>query len=231
MIPCKYWVVIPAAGVGQRLGASIPKQYIPLHGKTMIEHVLAKFTDHPLIEKIVVVINEKDFFWPQLGLETSHPKIVSTIGAQQRCQSVLAGLTAIAPLASRDDFVLIHDANRPCVPLTDIDKLINSVKKHPVGGILGTRVCDTLKYVNNADEIINTMPRENIWQALTPQMFRFAILFQALQQMIDQNKSVTDEAGAMEAAGFSPVIVEGNRNNIKITYYEDLALAKSFLAE
>ena len=222
----KYWVIIPAAGGGRRFGANIPKQYLLLNGKPIIEHTLAKFIYHARIEKIVVVIDANDYFWEQLRLTAYSGKIYVTTGGLQRCHSVYAGLQSIANFAHPQDFVLVHDAVRPCIQPTDIDKLIAEVGSHPIGGILGTRVRDTLKQTNHHNEIVDTVPRENVWQALTPQMFRYKVLVQALQQAISGTEFPTDEAAAIESLGFVPMIVEGRHDNIKITYPEDLALAE-----
>ncbi len=225
----KYWVIIPAAGVGQRFNSAIPKQYLPLNGKPIIEHTIAKFRYHPKIEKIVVAVNANDSFWRQLQLDAYNDKILMTVGGSQRSHSVFAGLQALANFAHTQDFVLVHDAVRPCISHEDIDKLISTVGNHPVGGILGTRVRDTLKCANSNNQIVNTMPRENIWQALTPQMFRFQLLTQSLQHAILNDHFVTDEACAIESMGFVPMVVEGRRDNIKITFSEDLSLAEKYL--
>ncbi len=225
----KYWVIIPAAGIGQRFGGSIPKQYQTLLGKPVIEHTVVKFLYHPQIEKIVVVIGKHDVFWQQLRLDSYHDKVMIVTGGLHRSQSVCAGLEAISPLAQPQDFVLVHDSVRPCITHADLNNLIATVANHPVGGILATKVRDTLKYANNENEIINTLSRENVWHALTPQMFRYQILLQAMQRAIKDDITVTDEAGAIQALGFVPMIVEGRSDNIKITYHEDLALAEKYI--
>jgi 2-C-methyl-D-erythritol 4-phosphate cytidylyltransferase len=228
MMQTKYWVIIAAAGVGARFASATPKQYQSLQGKPVIEHTLSKFLYHPQVEKIVVTLDANDYFWPRLRLDTFNDKIMVATGGKIRSQSVLSGLKAISSFANPQDFVLVHDAVRPCLHREDINKLITTVGNHPVGGILASRVRDTLKYANEANEIVDTVSRENIWQALTPQMFRYQILSQALQQT-SHDHAVTDEAGAIEALGFVPMIVEGRRDNIKITYPEDLVLAQKYL--
>lgn len=228
IIKTKYWLIIPAAGVGQRFGANIPKQYISLNGKPVLEHTIAKFLYHVRIEKIVIAIDANDYFWQQLRLNAYGEKVMMTTGGAHRCHSVYSGLQHLSQFANPQDFVLVHDAVRPCIHPSDIDKLINEVGNHPVGGILGIRVRDTLKHANKNNEIMNTGSRENVWQALTPQMFRFKLLSQAIQQVILNNELVTDEAAAIESLGFVPMIVEGRRDNIKITYAEDLALAEKY---
>lgn len=225
----KYFVIIPAAGVGQRFGHEIPKQYSLLNGKPIIEHTLVKFRYNPLIEKVVVAIHPEDYFWQQLQLSAYNDKIIVTRGGSHRCHSVFAALQALTGIASPQDFILVHDAVRPCIHLDDINKLIQTVGNHPVGGILGTRVRDTLKFANSSNEIVDTVSRENIWNALTPQMFRYQLLTQGLQQAIASGCYVTDEAQAIEALGFVPMMVEGRWNNIKITLAEDLLLAEKYL--
>jgi 2-C-methyl-D-erythritol 4-phosphate cytidylyltransferase len=229
MTEAKYWLIIPAAGIGKRFGGDTPKQYQLLNGKSILEHTLARFWHHPRIQKIVVVIDEHDCFWSQLHLDSYNDKICVVKGGKERCDSVMAGLQALRGHCQPHDFILVHDAVRPCIQQSDIDKLIATVGHHPVGGILGTKVRDTLKYTNSDNQILDTVSRENIWQALTPQMFRFKILLQALQLAIAQKNSVSDEAAAIEAIGFVPMIVEGRRDNIKITFSEDLMLAQKYL--
>ncbi len=231
MTAIKYWVIIPAAGTGQRFGSDLPKQYLPLCGKSILEHTLDKFLNSLKINKVILALNPDDPFSSQLNLSGHHEKIIFTTGGETRCHSVYAGLQAIADLASPQDFVLVHDAVRPCITLNDIDKLIHQVGTHAVGGILGSRVRDTLKYGNQQNEIINTFSRENIWHALTPQMFRYKLLYEALNERIKNNHPVSDEAAAIEALGLVPIIVEGRSDNIKITFPEDLILAEKYFTE
>jgi 2-C-methyl-D-erythritol 4-phosphate cytidylyltransferase len=225
----KYWVVIPAAGSGRRFGSHIPKQYFPLNGKPVIEHTLSKFLYHSKIQAIVIVVNDADPYWRQLRLDAYGDRIIITQGGAERSQSVLAGLKAIENFANPQDFILVHDAVRPCIHPGDIDNLIATVGTHPVGGILGSKVRDTLKYASTENQIVNTVPRENIWQALTPQMFRYQLLSQALNHAINHQHAITDEAQAIESLGFVPLVVEGRRDNIKITFPEDLAVAEKYL--
>jgi 2-C-methyl-D-erythritol 4-phosphate cytidylyltransferase len=226
----RYWVVVPAAGIGKRIGTHIPKQYVLLNGKTVLEHTLSKFIYHSRIEKIIVVINSQDSWWRHLRLESYCEKIIVAVGGTERCHSVNNGLQTLARFAEPHDWVLVHDAVRPCLRQEDIDKLIVQVAGHPVGGILGTKVRDTLKHTDLQNQILQTVSRENIWQALTPQMFRMHILSQALQNAIRNRATVTDEASAIESLGLVPVIVEGRCDNIKITHAEDLSLAEKYLS-
>lgn len=225
----RYFCIIPAAGIGRRFGNQLPKQYQLIHGKTILEHTISKFVYHPKIEKIVVVIHPNDYFWPRLRLETYFDKIITTAGGLERCHSVFNGLQALSSYTQPQDWILVHDAVRPCIRISDIDKLIGQIDQHPVGGILGMKISDTLKRSNDHNQIIDTVSRENIWQALTPQMFREQILFQAIENVIHTKNFVTDEAAAIETLGFIPLIIEGHRDNIKITHAEDLPLAEKYL--
>lgn len=225
----RYFCIIPAAGIGRRFGSTYPKQYQLIQGKTVLEHTLSKFIYHPKIEKIVVVLNPDDHYWPRLGLHTYCDKIITTMGGLERCHSVLNGLKALARFTQPQDWILVHDAVRPCLRLDDLNKLMSEIEHHPIGGILGMRISDTLKRSDAQNQIMSTVSRENVWQALTPQMFREQILFQAMEAVVHSKNYVTDEAAAIEALGFIPLIVEGRRDNIKITHSEDISLAEKYL--
>lgn len=225
-----YWVVIPAAGFGTRMDADLPKQYLKILGKTILEHTIGKFYEHPLIEGIIVVIAENDRHWSTLEI-ASDSKIKQVEGGVERCDSVLNGLNEIFSMAEPDDWVMVHDAARPCVRREDIDKLIESVSDHPVGGILGLPVKDTMKRSNMENSIISTVDRNCLWHALTPQMFRISLLHTALGQCRSNGEMVTDEAQAIEISGQHPLIIEGHPDNIKITNHHDLALAEFYLQQ
>ena len=224
----KIWVVIPAAGVGKRMESDTPKQYLKLNNKTVIEHTLSVFDKHDSISEIVVSISEGDEYWASLNFDLSKPLHVAT-GGKERCDSVLNGLKYLENKAADDDWVLVHDAARPCLRDEDITLLIDALKEHEVGGILAVRVRDTMKRSDDKDFITETVERENLWHALTPQMFRFSMLKSALESAIVNNAVITDEASAIELAGFQPVLIEGHADNIKITRPEDLVLASFFL--
>ena len=223
----KFWGVVPAAGVGKRMQADRPKQYLPLKGKTVLEHTLTRLLEAGVFTKIAVAISAEDPYWPELEI-SKHDKVLTAAGGKERADSVLSALLAIQTQADADDWVLVHDAARPCVTVADICKQIDELKQHPVGGILALSSHDTLKHVNNLD-ITKTLDREYIWRALTPQMFRYAALRDALQDAAAKNLAVTDEASALELQGLKPRIVEGRTDNIKITRPEDLALAEFYL--
>lgn len=225
----KFWTVIPAAGVGKRMKADRPKQYLELHGRTVLEHTLSRFLDHPKISGVVVAITDADPYWQELAI--SHPKLQVAPGGEERCHSVLNALNLLQGEAASDDWVLVHDAARPCLRREDLDHLIEVLSMHPVGGLLGLPVADTMKRTAIDDTVIETVSREHLWRALTPQMFRFADLHAALDTALKNNQLVTDEASAMELAGKAPKMVEGHGDNIKITRPQDLRLAELYLAE
>jgi 2-C-methyl-D-erythritol 4-phosphate cytidylyltransferase len=222
------WVVIPAAGVGKRMKADRPKQYLELEGKTVIEHTLACFSHHSAISGIVVVLSSEDPYWPDLDLHSEAP-LHRAEGGKERCHSVLNGLDVVAQYADDDDWVLVHDAARPCLMREDLDNLFDILHEDKVGGILAVPVRDTMKRENDAGRIDHTVERRRLWHALTPQMFRLGILRHALTQAMQNDFQVTDEASAMEYIGLAPRLVEGRISNIKITHPDDLALASYYL--
>jgi len=224
----KCWAIIPAAGTGSRMGADIPKQYLTLCGKTLIEHVITRFTSHPRISGVVVAIATNDQYWRQLKFLSAKP-VIKTRGGAERCLSVLSALEALAGKANDDDWVLVHDAARPCLRTTDLDLLINTLDGHPVGGLLAIPVRDTMKRSDAGGHVCETVDREGLWHALTPQMFRLGLLKQALHNAIDTGNLVTDDASAIELSGQSPLLVEGHADNIKVTRAEDLPLAEMFM--
>ena len=225
----RYWAILPAAGVGSRMAAAVPKQYLQLHGRSVIEHTLEKLIHHPRFSGVVVVLGADDACWSELNL-ASADKLQITEGGAERCHSVLNGLELLQNQANNDDWVLVHDAVRPCLHKQDIDKLIAQLSSHSVGGLLGVPVSDTMKRTNSEGDVIDTVSRKNLWRALTPQMFRYGLLKGALADALNSGELVTDEAAAVERAGHTPRMVEGRPDNIKITRPEDLALAEMYLA-
>ncbi len=226
----RYWAVIPAAGVGSRMGAAVPKQYLMLSGKTVLEHTLSRIARHPLIHGVVVVIAPGDEFFQRLNLPRQKNVLLS-LGGAERCHSVLNGLNTLAEHAADDDWVLVHDAARPCIRAEDITRLIEALRDHPAGGLLGLPVADTMKRSDREGNVIATVEREGLWRALTPQMFRLGVLRDALEAALSQGVLVTDEAQAVEAAGHAPRMVEGHGDNIKITRPQDLVLAQLYLQQ
>ncbi len=226
----QYWAVIPAAGIGRRMKADRPKQYLMLGERTVLEQTIDIFSRHPRIAGIVVIVTEGDPYWAELDVETSVPLYVAAGGAE-RCHSVLNGLERLAEHADENDRVLVHDAARPCLRQQDIDQLIVELRDDVVGGILAVPVRDTMKRDDGHDRIAHTEDRNGLWHALTPQMFPLGLLRESLQQALADGFEVTDEASALEHAGRQPRLVEGHADNIKITRPEDLALATFFLQQ
>jgi len=224
----KIWAVVPAAGSGKRLSAEKPKQYFSILNKTILEHTLERLLSHELVVGVSLAIAPADVYWDSIRFKTAK-KVVVTTGGQERCHSVLNALDALQHISSPNDWVLVHDAARPCVRLQDIDKLINELNDHPVGGILAVPVHDTIKRSNMAAEIVGTVDRRQLWQAQTPQMFRLNSLRTALHLAIEDGFIVTDEASAMEHMGLQPRLVEGHTDNIKVTRLEDLQLAEFYI--
>ncbi|MEN8106473.1 MAG: 2-C-methyl-D-erythritol 4-phosphate cytidylyltransferase [Pseudomonadota bacterium] len=223
------WAVVPAAGSGARMQSATPKQYLPLAGKTVLEHTLAALFSVERITGVVVAIADADSAWPVVADTFTGKRLEQVAGGEQRCHSVLHALTYLSGHAGDDDWVLVHDAARPCVRPADIDVLIDTLVAATDGGLLGVPVCDTMKRVAATGGVTATVDRQGLWHALTPQLFRLGQLRAALQQGIAAGISLTDEASAMEAAGYTPRMVEGHRDNIKITVASDLALAAHYL--
>jgi len=222
------WCVVPAAGHGRRFGSEVPKQYMPLAGQPLIVRTLERLAAHPRIAGLMVVLAEGDALWP--GIERLDDTPVRTaIGGDERSDSVLAGLQALPGSVAGDDFVLVHDAARPCVRTADIERLIVRAGQGE-GGLLGAPLRDTLKRADVHGCSAGTEPREARWRAFTPQMFRREALSRALQGALQAGIATTDEAMVMEATGVSPLLVEGAEDNIKVTTRADLALAEFLLS-
>ncbi|MCK9608330.1 MAG: 2-C-methyl-D-erythritol 4-phosphate cytidylyltransferase [Methylomonas sp.] len=224
----KCWAVVPAAGVGKRMQADRPKQYLPLAGKTVIEHTLTRLLQSGAFQAVAVAISVEDPYWPELDI-SKHPNVMTAPGGKERADSVLSALKALEGKATEHDWVLVHDAARPCLTAEDIHLQINTLKDDAVGGILALSSHDTLKHVDGAS-ITATIDRKHVWRALTPQMFKYGMLRDALQQT-EGNPAITDEASALEMLGMQPKIVEGRPDNIKITRPEDLALAQFYMEQ
>jgi 2-C-methyl-D-erythritol 4-phosphate cytidylyltransferase len=220
----KIWGLIPAAGLGKRMNAQIPKQYLLLKGKSILEHSLNCLLSHPRIQKVILVIAKDDHCWPSIEPKLPPDRFWVAQGGAERYLSVYAGLMQLAEIASPEDWVLVHDAVRPYVQLEIIQRLIAAVENHSVGGLLAMPVRDTLKLTDERGVVIKTIERSRVWQAQTPQMFRLGILIAALEQVIAANHPVTDESAALEYIGAQPLVVPGSASNIKITYPEDLRI-------
>lgn len=222
--------VVPAAGVGRRMGSVVPKQYLPLSDRTVIEHAIQPLCDHPDIKQVVVSISEEDTWWADLAI-ADHPKIQLVVGGNERCHSVLNALKFLGEEKDTDTLVLVHDAARPCLSKPDLDQLIHVGKGIIDGALLGIKVHDTIKKVKSGSTVISsTIDRSNLWHAQTPQIFPLNLLAAAMHDALEAGKLVTDEASAMELAGYHPIMVEGSEKNIKITRPEDLKLATYYLS-
>lgn len=218
----KFWALIPAAGVGSRMQADRPKQYLPLAGKTILEHTLECFLDHPQLRGLVVSLAVDDPYWIQLPCATD-TLIERADGGSERADSVINGLLRLAELgADENDWVLVHDAARPNLSRSDLDTLLTSLADDPVGGILAVPARDTLKRADADGRVRETIDRSVVWQAFTPQMFRLGFLHRVLADALVAGVVVTDEASAIEWAGFAPRLIEGRADNLKVTCPEDL---------
>jgi 2-C-methyl-D-erythritol 4-phosphate cytidylyltransferase len=218
------WVVIPAAGRGTRFGGDLPKQYLQLGGEPLIAHALRALLAHPRIAGAMVALSSDDVHWPGWQMLLGKP-VLRCIGGGERADSVLAALQALPPQVTDDTLVLVHDAARPNLHRSDLDRLIAAAEAGD-GAVLGAPVRDTLKRVDTAGLVAATEPRERLWRAFTPQAFRRAALTRALQQARADGVLVTDEAMAAERMGLRPRLVEGREDNLKVTTPADLRLMK-----
>jgi 2-C-methyl-D-erythritol 4-phosphate cytidylyltransferase len=227
-----YWLVMPAAGVGRRFGEHLPKQYAPLHGRTVIEWALAPFLTDSRCAGAVVVLAAGDPHWGKVAERL--PRLMVATGGAERSQSVRNGLAALDGHAAAEDWVLVHDAARPCLFSQDLECLLERVGSHPIGGLLAAPAADTLKRVSagmasSGMAIEQTVDRAGLWRALTPQMFRYRRLCEALDSAVAAGRLPTDEAQALEWLGERPILVEGSAANIKITSADDLLVAAALL--
>jgi 2-C-methyl-D-erythritol 4-phosphate cytidylyltransferase len=223
--PPRYFALVPAAGVGARMGAGSPKQYLPIGGKPMLRHTLDAFVSSPLIAHTYVVVSVDD---PVIDTVVP-PKGVTVLrcGGDSRLESVRNGLWALDRELHASDWVLVHDAARPGLNGELIEKLIRETGEHPVGGLLALPVVDTVKRSINDD--VATVSRDGLWLAQTPQMFRFRLLLDALDAATDPS-TITDDASAVEALGLAPKLVEGHPRNLKVTLPADIRIAEMYLA-
>ena len=216
---------MPAAGVGRRFGTERPKQYAILRGRTVIEWALAPFLGDRRCAGAVVALAAHDPYWEDIA----PAGVIAAPGGAERSHSVRNGLAALSGRAQPDEWVLVHDAARPCLPVRDLDLLLSRLEAHPLGGLLAAPAADTLKRADGAGEVAQTIDRAGLWRALTPQMFRYARLCAALDRAHEARRLPTDEAQALEWLGLRPALVEGSAANIKITSGADLVLAAALL--
>ena len=216
------WAVVPAAGRGARFGGERPKQYLEVAGKPLLAHTLEALLAHPGVAGVVVALAADDALWPGWTEFAGRPLLTCT-GGDSRAASVLAALQALPGSVRADEFVLVHDAARPNLALPDLEQLLERGRADPVGAILAAPVRDTLKLAGDDGGIDRTQPRERLWRALTPQLFRRLQLARALQAADAAGVEVTDEAMALERQGLRPLLVEGREDNFKVTTPADLA--------
>ncbi|MBM7071937.1 2-C-methyl-D-erythritol 4-phosphate cytidylyltransferase [Shewanella sp. 202IG2-18] len=222
--------IIPAAGVGKRMGVNIPKQYLSINNKPILSHTLGAFLKHPKIDKVIVAISKEDEYFADLK-EIGHPKLIQTIGGAERADTVLAAIEYAQSEGYNDAWALVHDAARPCITHVDIDLMLESRQQFPQGAILAMPVRDTMKRAGGRNQIVETVCREQLWHAMTPQMFPINALKGNLINALQAGAIITDEASAMEWAGESPGLVAGRPDNIKVTHAEDLQLARLYIEQ
>lgn len=224
------WALVPAAGVGTRMGADRPKQYLPLFGRPILQFTLERLGSYAPLRGIFVGLSPDDKFWSTLPPHL--PKVLGTFpGGHERAHTVLNGLKTLLAHAASHDWVMVHDAARPCVRHGDIDRLLSAVDRHPDGGLLGLPLADTVKRVDPMGHVVETVPRVGLWRALTPQLFPVARLRRALEAAVQQGATITDEAAAIELDGGHPRMVAGHADNIKITLPADIELAEMILKQ
>jgi 2-C-methyl-D-erythritol 4-phosphate cytidylyltransferase len=217
----RFHIIIPAAGAGNRMATAIPKQYLPLCGKPIVSHCIQTFFSCPRIASINLALSADDFFWRSLTLDSNSRLNLHYTGGDTRAQTVLNTLKAMQPSVAEDDWILVHDAARPGLTITLLNQLLDTLEHDDVGGLLALPLADTLKSSNADQRVAKTIPREGLWQAQTPQMFRFNLLQKALASF---DGTPTDEAQAVEALGLQPKLVVGSLRNMKVTYPQDMAL-------
>jgi 2-C-methyl-D-erythritol 4-phosphate cytidylyltransferase len=217
----RFHIIIPAAGAGNRMATAIPKQYLPLCGKPIVSHCIQTFFSCPRIASINLALSAEDFFWRSLTLDSNSRLNLHYTGGDTRAQTVLNTLEAMRSSVAEDDWILVHDAARPGLTVTLLNQLLDTLEHDDVGGLLALPLADTLKQSNAEQRVEKTIPREGLWQAQTPQMFRFNLLQKALASF---DGAPTDEAQAVEALGLQPKLVIGSLRNMKITYPQDMAL-------
>ena len=225
----QYFLIVPASGIGSRMNTQVPKQYLKLdNGLSVLDQTLKTLLNIEKITGCVVAINPSDDQFHK-SVYAQHPKLLaSAIGGKERFHSVISALKALAPFANENDWVLVHDAARPCIQEEDVLKLISKLKDHKYGGLLAIPAVDTIKQAKN-NLVDKTLDRSKLWQAQTPQMYRFGVLSKALNNALSNNYNITDEASSVEYLGLESVLIAGKKSNLKITTPEDLILANFYL--
>jgi 2-C-methyl-D-erythritol 4-phosphate cytidylyltransferase len=226
------WCIVPAAGMGARMQSDTPKQYLKLkNNKTILDTTIERLLCSEVIKNILVVLHPKDKHWVH-SIYAKHQYVQTCIGGKDRVDSVLNALQALKKKVKDDQWIMIHDAARACVTSDDIDALYHVVEvTEAVGGILALPIYETVKQADMFDNIVRTVDRSGLWLAQTPQMFSYEVLTQSIINALKHNEVITDEASAVEYAGFKPILVQGRRSNIKITVSEDIEFANLYLSD
>jgi len=224
----RFHVIIPAAGSGSRMGVDAPKQYLSLNGKPLIQHVIKVFDQAIKINSIHIILTDRDAHWRSTYLNLSSKAQVHYCGGGTRAATVLNGLKAIKTQVDENDWILVHDAARPGLSNLLLNHLLNTLENDDVGGLLALPLADTLKRADAEQRVSTTVPRIDLWQAQTPQMFKYATLKRAFLEFAG---TPTDEAEAIEALGLKPKLVTGELRNLKVTYPQDLAVLSALLSK
>jgi 2-C-methyl-D-erythritol 4-phosphate cytidylyltransferase len=224
----RYFALIPAAGAGSRMGQFLPKQYLPLLGRPLLHYSVAQLCAHPMVERVYVVLAPADQWFNKHDWNPFGAKLMPLhAGGESRAETVRNGLQRMGEDVSDDDWILVHDAVRPCITPALLDRLIGEIGADQTGGLLAVPLADTLKRADLNARVVATEPRAGLWQAQTPQMFRYGLLIRALRSV--ELAGITDEASAVERLGMQPRLVASDITNLKVTYPEDLALAELIL--
>lgn len=226
----QHWLIVPAAGVGKRMQTNSPKQYLQILGQSVIDHTIERLLSFPHFKKVQVGISSTDTYWAQ-SQAARNPRVVVCPGGDERVETVLNAMRLLKNAAKPNDWIWVHDAARPCITQSDLFKLLELTTTDEVGGVLAVPVADTIKRVESGLCVSNTVDRSSLWRAFTPQVFRYEILHAALERAVQQRWPVTDESSAVELAGYTPKVVAGRSDNIKITQPGDLELAAFIMAE
>lgn len=224
----KFHIIIPAAGLGSRMGLGQPKQYLSIHKQTLIERVVRVFDNIPLIHSIHIALHSSDEIWKTLNLSFSSKVNAHYCGGESRAETVLNSLKIIKDHVNKNDWILVHDAARPGIDGKDVEHLMHVLKDDPVGGLLALPLADTVKKSDEEDRVVESPSREHLWQAQTPQMYRYKMLSDALVKF---DGIPTDESQAIERLGVKPKLIKGNFKNFKITYPEDLNILEQLISK
>lgn len=226
----RYFGLVPAAGVGSRFGGELPKQYQDVAGTPLIAHSIAALLAEARIEAVFVVLSAHDERFARISWRADADRVVPLYcGGESRMTSVYNGLIGCADAIDLDDWVLVHDAVRPCLAAADLRRLIDAIDDAEVGGLLAVPVADTLKSDDGEGRVARTVERAALWRALTPQMFRYGTLLNALGAGRSQDPTITDEASAVERLGRRPRLIPGSGTNLKVTRPEDIAMVAAWL--